>query len=153
MLNGYSDADLAGDAKSRRSTSGVLVSFGSAPICWRSSLQKVVALSTTEAELVAAVETVREIVWLRKILESVGVENAKQIKLCVDNQSTIMIIQNPRSHSKIKHVDIKLKYVRERIKGNGIDVKYCESKNQKADMLTKPFSAGHLQNVLGEIMN
>ena len=71
----FSDADMAGDIDGRRSTSGVLVFLGSAPISWMSLKQKVVALSTCEAEYVATARVVCQVVWLCQLLgELTGVE-------------------------------------------------------------------------------
>ena len=67
QLTVFSDADMAGDIDRRRSTSGVLVFLGSAPISWLSLKQKMVALSTCEAEYVAAATAACQVVWLRRL--------------------------------------------------------------------------------------
>ena len=85
QLTVFSDADMAGDIDGRRSTSGVLVFLGSSPILWLSLKQKVVALSTCEAEYVAAAIAACQAVWLRWLLgELTGVE-AHPLALMVDN--------------------------------------------------------------------
>ncbi|GMF47781.1 unnamed protein product [Phytophthora fragariaefolia] len=59
-LSAYSDADYVSNVDTRRSVSGyVTYLFGSSPISWRSSLQKLVTLSTREAEYVALASTVQ----------------------------------------------------------------------------------------------
>ena len=67
-LTVFSDADMAGDIDGRRSTSVVLVFFGAVPIAWQSLKQKIVALSTCEAEYVVAATTAYQAVWLRRLL-------------------------------------------------------------------------------------
>ena len=85
QLTIFSDADMAGDIDLRRSTSGVPVFLGSAPISWLSLKQKVVVLSTCEAEYVAAATVACQVVWLRRLLgELTGVE-AHPLELMVDN--------------------------------------------------------------------
>ena len=85
QLTEFSDVDMAGDIDGRRSTSGVLVFLGSAPISWLSLKQKVVALSTCQAEYMAAATAVCQAVWLRRLLlELTGVE-AHPPALMVDN--------------------------------------------------------------------
>ena len=85
QLTVFSDANMTGDIDGRRSTSGVLVFLGSAPISWLSLKQKVVALSTCEAEYVAAATAACQVVWLRRLLgELTGVE-AHPPALMVDN--------------------------------------------------------------------
>ncbi|XP_066324193.1 secreted RxLR effector protein 161-like [Miscanthus floridulus] len=75
QLTVFSDADMTGDIDGWQSTSGVLIFLGSAPILWLSLKQKVVALSTCEAEYMAAATAVCQAVWLRRLLgELTGVE-------------------------------------------------------------------------------
>ena len=93
QLTMFSDADMAGDIDGQRSTSSVLVFLGSAPISWLSLKQKVVVLSTCEAEYVAAATTVYQVVWLCRLLgELTGVE-AHPPALMVDNQPTIALTE------------------------------------------------------------
>ena len=67
-LIGYSDADWAGDADDRHSTSGNLFLLAGGPISWQSKKQGVVALSTCEAEYVALSAAVQEAIWLKKLV-------------------------------------------------------------------------------------
>ncbi|XP_073061797.1 secreted RxLR effector protein 161-like [Primulina eburnea] len=68
-LVGYIDADMAGDVDSRKSTSGYLITFAGGAVSWQSKLQKCVALSTTEAEFIAATEACKEMLWMKDVLE------------------------------------------------------------------------------------
>ena len=68
VLTGYSDSDLAGDTDDRKSTTGVIFFLGSNLVSWISQKQKVVALSSCEAEYIAACEAANEAVWLRKFV-------------------------------------------------------------------------------------
>ena len=61
VLIGYIDADMAGDVDSRKSTLGYLITFAGGAVSWQSKLQKSVALSTTEAEFIAAIEAWKEL--------------------------------------------------------------------------------------------
>ena len=95
---------MAGDIDGRRSTSDVLVFLGSAPISWLSLKQKVVALSTCEAEYVAAATAACQVVWLRRLLgELIGVE-AHSLALMVNNQPAIALVKNPVPHDRSKHI-------------------------------------------------
>ena len=67
-LTVFSDADMVGDIDGRRSTSGVLVFLGATPIAWKSLNQKIVALSTCEAEYVTAATATCQVVWLCRLL-------------------------------------------------------------------------------------
>jgi len=64
VLQGYVDSDMAGDKDSRRSTIGYVFIVGGTVVSWISKLQKVVALSTIEAEYVATIEASKEVIWL-----------------------------------------------------------------------------------------
>ena len=133
----FNDTDMAGDIDGRRSTFGVLVFLGSAPISWLSLNQKVVALSTCEAEYVAAAIAACQAVWLRRLLsELIGVE-AHPPALMVDNQPTIAHAKNPVLHDRSKHIDIKLHFLRDCVDGGQIVIKFIETGRQLADVLTK----------------
>lgn len=68
-LKAYSDADYAGEIETRRSTTGYLVKWGTSVLSWNSQRQHSVALSTTDAEYMAACQTVKEIMWIKRLLE------------------------------------------------------------------------------------
>ena len=64
-LQGFSDADWAGDTVSRRSTSGYAFMMSGGCIIWKSKKQRTVALSSTEAEYMALSEATQEAIWLK----------------------------------------------------------------------------------------
>jgi len=67
---GYSDADWAGDANDRKSTSGYMFMVSGAPVSWRSKKQTCVALSIAEAEYVALSQATQEVTWLRELFKN-----------------------------------------------------------------------------------
>ena len=111
-LLGYADADYAGDLDSRKSTSGYVFFLNGAPVSCSSKAQATVAQSTAEAEYVAANDAVREAVWLRLLLEELGLKQQGATLLWQDNQGAIAIAKNPESHSRTKHIDVKHHYIR-----------------------------------------
>lgn len=130
----FSDADFAACTDTRRSVTGLIVLLFGTPIIWQATKQKTVAESTTEAELVAANAASRELMWLINLLNELKV-NVNKPTLYIDNQSTLKLIQNNQNHSRIKHIDIKLLALRERLLN--IEVKYIETQDNTADLLTK----------------
>ena len=91
----------------------MLVFLGSALILWLSLKQKVVALSTCEAEYVAVATAACQVVWLRQLLaELTGVE-AHPLALMVDNQPTIALAKNSVLHDQSKHIDVKFHFLRD----------------------------------------
>ena len=97
VLEACTDADIAADLVTGRSTSGILLRLASGPISWKSHLQREVVLSTTEAENLAATETCRQLQWVKSLIEELKltdqVEGAKQTRLFVDNLSEISLIK------------------------------------------------------------
>lgn len=133
----YVDADYAGDYDTRKSTSGYVGMFNNTPIIWESSKQSIVAMSTTEAEFVAASLGCREVLWTRQLLEDIGREQLDPTPILIDNQGAKKIITNMQLHSKVKHIDIKYMIIRHEYASGKINVQYIQSKEQIADILTK----------------
>jgi hypothetical protein len=73
-LIGFCDADYAGDLQTRRSTSGFVFLHLGGPVSWASRRQPCVALSTTEAEFVAAADATKEAVWFQQLLSELGID-------------------------------------------------------------------------------
>lgn len=133
----YSDADHGGDSGTGRSTSGVLCLYSGAPISWMSQRQSSVAISTTEAEIVAASEAAREIIWIKRLLAELG--HLKSIHILqVDNEAAIRLAQNPEMHRRTKHIRIRHFFVRELVTAEEIAIAKVDTENQLADILTKP---------------
>ena len=142
-LTTFSDVDMAGDVDGRRSTSGVLVFLGAAPVAWQSLKQKTVALSTCEAEYVAAAIAACQLVWMRRLLgELTGIESRPPV-LKVDNQPAIALAKNPVLHDRSKHIDVKFHFLSDCVEEGQIVIKFVETGRQLADIFTK--SVGRLR--------
>jgi hypothetical protein len=92
---GYSDADWAGDTDTRRSTTGNIFKFGGTPICWKSKRQPTVALSTAEAEYMSLAHAAQTAIWLRRLLNDLGLVQRSATKIFEDNQGCIAMVKNP----------------------------------------------------------
>ena len=90
---GYVDSDFARDLDKRRSTTGYVYTLASGPISWRSVLQSTTALSTTEAEYMALAEASREAIWLRGLVNEIGIKQESILIHC-DSQSTVCLAKN-----------------------------------------------------------
>ncbi|KAH9735189.1 hypothetical protein KPL71_017659 [Citrus sinensis] len=137
-LYGFADSDYAGDLDDRRSTSGYVFMFGSAAISWSSKKQPIVTLSTTEAEFVAAASCACQALWLRNILHELQFKQPESTQIFCDNSSTIKLSKNPVLHGKCKHIDVRYHFLRDLTKNEVIDLVYCRSEDQVADIFTKP---------------
>ena len=77
--------------------------MGGTAISWASNLQKIVTLSTTEAEYVTAIEARKKMIWLHGFLDELGKKQEMGI-LHSDSQSAIFLVKNSAFHSKSKHI-------------------------------------------------
>jgi hypothetical protein len=136
-LTGYSDADYAGDKLTRKSRTGTLLQIGNSTISWCSQKQSIVAQSTTEAEYVAASQSIKDLLWLNLLKNELLNEIGDVPRLMVDNQSAIKLIKNSQFHKRSKHIDIKYHFIRDHYEKGHFIVGYVNSKDQKADVLTK----------------
>ena len=137
-LMAFTDSDYAGDLDDRRSTTGCVFLIGSGAISWASKKQPVVALSTTEAEYIAAAFCACQCVWIRRILEKIGAEEESATIIHCDNSSTIALSKHPVLHGKSKHIEVRFHYLRELVNGETVKLEYCATGNQVADIFTKP---------------
>lgn len=110
-LVGFSDSDLGGSLDDRKSTSGNCFSFSSSLITWSSRKQRIIALSSTEAEYVAITSASRQALWLRNVLEEIGEKKIQPTAIYCDNVSAIKLAKNPVHHSKKKHFDMKYQFI------------------------------------------
>jgi hypothetical protein len=134
-LIGFCDADYAGDLDTRRSTTGYVFLLNGGAISWQSKLQPTVAVSTAEAEYMAAAAAVKEALWLRKLFTSLGYTTS--IRIFADNQSAIKLLRNPISSLRSKHIDIVHHFARERVMRGEVAFSYIQTSEQVADILTK----------------
>ncbi|KAJ3008219.1 hypothetical protein NUW54_g3240 [Trametes sanguinea] len=99
LFTSYTDADHAGCPDTGRSTSGYVIKMGTGAISWSSRLQSIVALSTTEAEFVAAVSAGQEVLWLRNLLTEFGFDVSAASRLRIDNLSALSVAENPEHNT------------------------------------------------------
>ncbi|WVZ76325.1 hypothetical protein U9M48_024309 [Paspalum notatum var. saurae] len=105
-LRGFSDADHAGCRIDLKSTSGTCQFFGTSLVSWSSRKQACVALSTTEAEYVAAASCCSQLLWIKATLSDFGLRFGK-IPLLVDSTSAISVAKNPVLHTRTKHIEVE----------------------------------------------
>ena len=108
----YSDASHGSAADIPYATRGYIVQMAGCTVTWSSKKIKMVTLSSTEAEYVAACEAVKEAAWLTHLFTWMGLSPLRT-RLLVDNQPAIHIAQNPVCHSRIKHIRLDYHYIRE----------------------------------------
>jgi hypothetical protein len=134
----FCDADYAADVSTRRSTTGFIFLLNGTAISWSSKLQKTVALSTSEAEYMAAAAAIKEALWLKTLFTDLSVPLTGPFNLYVDNQAALKILRNPVTTPRSKHIDVLYHFARERVMSGDIAVSYVESAHNLADVFTKP---------------
>ena len=146
-LRVYSDADWAAAVNKNHSTSGVLLMLGGGLVVFGSRKQKAVAMSSTEAEYIAANESTLDLMWLTDLLSELGHHHSKPT-LSIDNQSTIKQIQNKDVKKRSRHVGVAYRSVRQQWKHKLFDLLYIETNKQPADILTKPLGGSKLRQTI-----
>jgi hypothetical protein len=135
-LHAYVDASY-GVHEDGKSHTGAVMTLGCGAIYARSSKQKIVCKSSTEAELVAITDSIGEVIWLRGFLVALGYALPPAI-LYQDNQGTIALCERGGAGHRTKHVKIRNFWVKERIDDGDIVVEYMPTEIMVADVLTKP---------------
>ena len=103
-----------------------------------SKKQEVIAQSIAEAEYVAVTTVVNQALWIRELMAGLFMEQKESTQILIDNQAAISIANNLVFHGKTKHFKLKLYFLREVQNEGEIQLVYCKTKSQNADILTKP---------------
>lgn len=147
IIAGYVDSDYAECLDTRKSLTGfVFTAFGTA-ISWKASLQKVVSLSTTEAEYIALTEAIKEAVWLKGLVNELQMDQTCVDIFC-DNQGAVHLSKNSFYHERTKHVDIRLHFIRDIIESGEVCVKKIHTDHNPSDMITKPVHSKKFEHCL-----
>eukprot|EP00253_Pinus_taeda_P014188 PITA_14188 len=137
-LHAYTDVDWARRVDDRKSTSGGALFMGSRLVSWFIKKQSSIALSTAEAEYVVAASCCTQLLWMMQTLEDFQITCTPPISILCDSTSAISISKNPVMHSKTKHIPVKYHFLREHVLEQEVKLEYVPSKEQVADILTKP---------------
>lgn len=141
-LEVFTDADWANDVTDRRSISGAVFKVFGCTVGWTTRKQNTVSLSSTEAELNALCNAAWHEMWLVRLLKDIGCNIELPITFHEDNQSTIRIAEESKDFGRLKHVDVKLHFLRDLVKQKKIRWQYLRSEDQVADIMTKGLPAG-----------
>ncbi|KAJ4727992.1 Retrovirus-related Pol polyprotein from transposon TNT 1-94 [Melia azedarach] len=137
-LTAFCDADWGCDLDDRKSIGAYCVYLGDNLISWSSKKQQVVARSNTESEYRALASTATELAWLQSLLLELHLPIISPPIVWCDNLSAASLAQNPVFHSRTKHIELDVHYVRDQVLAKALEVRYVPSSEQVADGLTKP---------------
>ena len=147
----YVDASFGGDGIDCRSTTGYLIYLGDNLVIWKSSKQKTTALSTAEAEIVAARECLKDAIWLRESMKELGM-GEQSITIKEDNQACIKLCEKQMINTKVKHIAIAISFIREQVENGIVNFEYCSTNDMIADCLTKALGPNKVKEFRG-LMN
>ncbi|GJZ39745.1 hypothetical protein Tco_0586308 [Tanacetum coccineum] len=141
-LHGFCDSNWGGCTDDMKSTSRYIFSLGSGVFSWCSNKQQTVAQSLVEAEYVAAALATSQAIWLRRIFKDIEEKQLKPTIIFCDSMSAIAIAKNPVYHSRTKHIALKHHFIREAIEDGEVQLEFCETNDQIADIFTKALPRG-----------
>jgi hypothetical protein len=139
QLEAFFDATWASDPVTRKSVTGVAIFFNGVLVAYCARNQNCVTLSSAESELYAMSQGFRLLTYVRRLLIELGVLNEDtKISCYTDSQAALAIIKSDSGMSPQKHIDIRIKHVKEMVASGVYDLMYVPSEDNIADMFTKP---------------
>ena len=150
-LRAYTDADWGDNIDDRKSTSGGALFLGRRLVTWTSKKKSCTSQSTTEEEYVAAAINCTNIMSTKHLLKGMKEEITEPMILYCDNTSVINISRNHVMHAKKKHITIKYHYVRELVEDKEVKMEYINTKEQIADIFTKPLPKDEFEYLRGKL--
>ncbi|GFX93371.1 retrovirus-related Pol polyprotein from transposon TNT 1-94 [Trichonephila clavipes] len=138
-LRCYSDSDFATNRDDRVSMGGFITFIDETPAAFK---KKSVSLSTMEAEYVSLTEAAKEFIWLKNLInnKSLNLELSENVMFC-DNQAAISFSKSPVENYRTKHIDVRYHFLRNLIYDKVFQIKNIGTKNNLADIFTKPMES------------
>jgi len=137
----------------RHSTTGWIFILNQAALSWGSKKQPSVALSSCEAEIMAASEAAKEAVYLARLAHEFGLRGDGPLDLHVDNKAAIDVSYNPEHHTRMKHVERRHFFVRECVENHTLRVPFVATTDNYADFFTKALAGPQFFKLRDAIMN
>ncbi|PKU61453.1 Retrovirus-related Pol polyprotein from transposon TNT 1-94 [Dendrobium catenatum] len=146
-LRAFTDADWAADSTDRKSISGYCTFLGPTLVSWTVKKQVTVAKSSTEAEYRALSAATSEVIWLRRLLDELGMTQTVPTTIHCDNISAMAIAKNPILHARTKHIEIDYQFIRHHLHSDSIRLAHIPSTDQVADIFTKSFVSARFHDL------
>ena len=121
-VHAFADSDWAGDSKNRRSVSGIGIMFAGSVIIYKTMFQKSIALSSTEAEFYALCETGKMTLYVRSILDELGISQLAATQVFEDNEGCLNLVNSSQPTRRTRHIEIREFAIQDWIKGDLLNV-------------------------------
>lgn len=144
VIRGRSDSNYATDPESRRSVTGTVVYLNDSPIVFGSVTQKHVTLSVTEAELAAAVSLVQDMMYVYRVMMSLGLEVELPMLVEMDNSGARDLANSWSVGGRTRHVDVRMFFLRELKEDGLLSFKHVSGTENESDIFTKNVDAATL---------
>ena len=139
-LAGSVDSDWASNTKNRKSVSGMVMFLAGGAIHYKTKLQNIVSHSSTEAEFIAACDAAKMAIYLRTILEDIGLPQEEATMLYEDNTGALMMANARQPTRRTRHMEIKHFAIQDWVERDMIVLEYIMSPENSADHFTKPLA-------------
>ena len=136
VLIPYSDASYSIPILGSKSASGVLFLLNGVPVHWISRKQRLISLSSTEAEIIASSLCAQELLWIMQVIEPIA-KIEMPIEMHIDNLSMKYVAESVLMSHRTKHLDIRYMFVRQLLKDHSVVLKWIPSEENIADIFTK----------------
>jgi len=115
--------------------------IGNVAFSWSSKKESVVALSSCEAEYIAASMTTCQAQWINMLLMELQLMKDEKMELRIDSKSAIDLAKHPVAHGRSKHIGTKFHFLRDPVNKGKLEVRHCKTDEQIANLVTKPLKS------------
>jgi hypothetical protein len=151
-IEAYADASYGVHAD-YKSHSGLCIALGDGPVFTKSSKQKLVSKSSTEAELISLSDGASEVIWCNEFLQSQGYKTQPPV-IYQDNIPTMAMVKRGKaSNGKGKHINIRYYFIKDRMESGEITLEHKGTEDMLADFFTKPLQGAKFKELRDKIMN
>ena len=156
IMFGAVDSDYGGDTEHRKSVTGIILRMAGGTILYKTKFQDTLALSSTEAEFTAAVEAGKYILYVRSILDEIGIPQDYATVLYEDNQGALLMANAQQPTKRTRHMDIKNFALQDWVKNDLIELVRISTNDNYSDVMTKATGRvlfyRHMNYVMGKIL-
>nr|GEV16283.1 NB-ARC domains-containing protein [Tanacetum cinerariifolium] len=128
---------------------GASISIVSVPFSFKK--QKVVSLSSAEAEFRGIAKGLAEALWIQKLVSEIGFPPQESTQIMCDNKAAIQISENPVQHDRTKHVEVDRHFIKEKLEAGFIELPFVKSSDKLADILTKAVGTDMFHKCLSKL--